>query len=381
MQKRNLISLLLLLLCWLSPAQVIFEPVGENAVWTTKEGSVFLSRMLEDMEAAQNTIEIEYYWFATDEAGQKVRDMLIRKVQEGVKVRLIIDNFTTPMAKESFYEKMRKAGVELYFVHDFSKMGPFTAVAHYFGERDHRKIVVIDGHIGYTGGMNFYQRALTEWMDTQLRLEGPAVEQLRALFEESWKLMGGGPVEPLHAAPAGEAVAQVVGSRGHEYLDKLYIDALRNAKEYFYLQTPYYAPPPEVVQAFKDAAARGVDVRLMVPEKSDWNFMNVVTQEYCIELYRAGLKVYVYGKAYDHTKVFISDDHYSSCSTVNMDYRSLHINWEDAVFFHDTATALHFKELFLKEAADAREIGPQDQPAKGLRKRQRNTLRELSPIL
>ena len=268
MQKRNLISLLLLLLCWLSPAQVIFEPVGGNAVWTTKEGSVFLSRMLEDMEAAQNTIEIEYYWFATDEAGQKVRDMLIRKVQEGVKVRLIIDNFTTPMAKESFYEKMRKAGVELYFVHDFSKMGPFTAVAHYFGERDHRKIVVIDGHIGYTGGMNFYQRALTEWMDTQLRLEGPAVEQLRALFEESWKLMGGGPVEPLHAAPAGEAVAQVVGSRGHEYLDKLYIDALRNAKEYFYLQTPYYAPPPEVVQAFKDAAARGVDVRLMVPEKS-----------------------------------------------------------------------------------------------------------------
>ena len=117
MKKRQLLTFLLLLLCRFLSAQVVFEPVEGNRLWSTKDGLQFLSRIMEDMEGAQTAIDIEYYWFAEDEAGTRVRDLLIRKAREGVQVRLIMDNLITPFAKESFYEPMRKAGVDLRFVH------------------------------------------------------------------------------------------------------------------------------------------------------------------------------------------------------------------------------------------------------------------------
>lgn len=381
MKKRQLLTFLLLLLCRFLSAQVIFEPVEGNRLWSTKDGLQFLSRIMEDMEGAQTAIDIEYYWFAEDEAGTRVRDLLIRKAREGVQVRLIMDNLITPFAKESFYEPMRKAGVDLRFVHALEKMGPFQAVGSIFGERDHRKIVVIDGHIAYTGGMNFYQRALIEWADTQIRVEGPVALQLRALFQDSWERMGGGELESFPEQPAGDVTAQVVGTSRREQLDALYVQALKGAKEYFYLQTPYFAPPPTIMEALKEAAARGVDVRMMVPAKSDWEFMNMLTREYGIDLFRAGVKVYVYNACYDHTKIFICDDILSSCGTVNMDYRSLRINWEDAVLFHGRESALHFKERFLEEMAQAKPIGPEDQPIKGIKKAWLGFVQWLQPIL
>lgn len=381
MKKHYLLSLLLILLCPILRAQVVFDTVGGNSLWSTKNGRLFLSRALEDMEAAQTAIDIEYYWFAEDKKGTQVRDLLIRKAREGVKVRVIMDNMVTPFAQESYYQPMREAGIDLRFVHDLEKMGPFSAVGSIFGYRDHRKIVVIDGRTAYTGGMNFYQRALDEWADTQIRVEGPVALQLRALFQDSWERMGGGPLETFTAEPAGEVVAQVVGTSRKEQLDNLYVEALKGARKYFYLQTPYFAPPPTIVEALKEAAARGVDVRLMVPAESDWGFMNMLTREYGIELFRAGVKVYVYSTRYDHTKVFICDDILSSCGTVNMDYRSLRINWEDAVVFHDRESALHFKQRFLREMAESKPINAEDQPIKGIKTLWLGFVQWLQPIL
>lgn len=381
MQKRKHILLLLFFLCRMLSAQTLSEPVGGNSLWSTKDGGRFLSRILEEMEGAQTSIDIEYYWFAKDEVGTRVRDLLIRKVREGVKVRLIMDNLVTPFAPESFYQPMRDAGVDLRYVHPFEKMGPFKSVGSILGERDHRKIVVIDGHIAYTGGMNFYQRALEEWTDTQVRVEGPVALQMRELFRDSWERMGGGELEPYTPREAGNAVAQVAGTSRHEKMDSLYVRALRSAKEYFFLQTPYFAPPPSILEALKEAAARGVDVRLMVPAKSDWEFMNMLTREYGIELFRAGVKVYVYNIRYDHTKVFICDDILSCCGTVNMDYRSLRINWEDAILFHDRESALHFKKRFLREMAEATPINAEDKPISGIKKAWLAFVHWLQPIL
>lgn len=381
MQKRKLILLLLVFLCQLLAAQTVFEPVKGNSLWSTKDGAQFLNRVLEDMDGARTAIDIEYYWLAKDEAGTRVRDLLVRKAREGVKVRFILDNLITPFAPESFYQPMRDAGVDLRYVHNFEKMGPFKAVGSILGERDHRKIVVIDGHIAYTGGMNFYQRALEEWTDTQIRVEGPAALQLRELFRDSWERMGGGELEPFTPREVGSAVAQAVGTSRREKMDSLYVRALRGAKKYFFLQTPYFAPPPSIIQALKEAAARGVDVRLMVPAKSDWEFMNMLTREYGIELFHAGVKVYVYNVRYDHTKVFICDDILSSCGTVNMDYRSLRINWEDAVLFHDRESALHFKQRFLREMAEARPVSAEDKPITGIKKAWLGFVHWLQPIL
>ena len=145
MQKRKLILLLLVFLYQLLSAQTVFEPVKGNSLWSTKDGAQFLNRVLEDMDGARTAIDIEYYWLAKDEAGTRVRDLLVRKAREGVKVRFILDNLITPFAPESFYQPMRDAGVDLRYVHTFEKMGPFKAVGRILGETDHRKIVGIDG--------------------------------------------------------------------------------------------------------------------------------------------------------------------------------------------------------------------------------------------
>jgi len=380
LQKRNLAFLTLLLLCWLLPAQNRSSALGGNTLWSTKDGGEFLERLIQDIGEARNTVELEYYWFDTGSSGRRMRDALMAKAQEGVTVRLIIDNLITPFAPEAYYDKMRKAGVELYYVHDFKKMGPFTAVGSILGPRDHRKIAVIDGRIAYTGGMNFYDPALFEWTDTQVRVEGPAATQLWELFAQTWQKFAHETLEPASPAPVGEVVAEAFGTSGKAQLDTTYTALLNKADKYFYLQTPYYAPPRELVDAFKAAAARGVDVRLLVPEKSDWGFMNELTQEYSVELMRAGVNIYVYQGAYDHTKIFVMDDSLACCSTVNMDYRSLRTNWENGFYFYDPESVQHFKDLFLDVASRSVVLGPDAQPAKGFRKGYRDFLRKLSPL-
>ena len=380
MQKRNLTTLLMLFLCWLLAAQDRTSAVGGNTMWSTKNGTEFLDRLLEDIAAARNTVELEYYWFDTDASGKKVREALMAKAQEGVKVRVILDNLITPFAPEAFYDKMRKAGVELLYVHDFEKMGPFSAIASIWGPRDHRKIAVIDGRIAYTGGMNFYDKAILDWKDTQVRVEGPAVTQLWELFAQSWQKMAGESLEPASPAPVGEAVAEAFGTSGKARLDTTFIALLNKADKYFYLQTPYYAPPKELVEAFKAAAARGVDVRLLVPEKSDWGFMNELTREYAVELMQAGVTMYVFHGAYDHTKIYVTDDSLACCSTVNMDYRSLRTNWENGFYFFDPESVQHFKDLFLDVASRSVVLGSDAQPAKGFRKGYRDFLRNLRPL-
>ena len=381
MQKRNLTVLLLLFVCWLLPAQDPSSAVGGNTLWVTKNGEELLERLIRDIGTARNTVDIEYYWFSTDDMGKKVRDALMAKAQEGVTVRLIVDNLVTPYAPEAYFDKMRKAGMEVLYVHDFKKMGPFSAVGSIFGPRDHRKIVVIDGRIAYTGGMNLYTPSLLEWKDTHLRLEGPAAARMWNFFAQSWDKLGGEALEPVSpAAPMGDVVAEAFGTSGKARLDTAIIALLNKADKYFYIQTPYYVPPRELVDAFKAAAGRGVDVRVLVPEKSDWGFMNELTREYSVELMRAGVGLYVFKGAYDHTKVFITDDRLACCGTVNMDYRSLRTNWEDGFYFYDTESILRFKNLFLEVEDQSVLLGADAQPAKGLRKGLRDFLRMLSPL-
>ena len=356
-------------------------PVGGNRIWSTKSGEEFLQRLLEDISQARSSVELEYYWFDTDSSGRKVRQALMDKAREGISVKLLMDNLITPFAPESFYDAMRKAGVEVLYVHDFTKMGPFKAVGSIFGPRDHRKIAVIDESIAYTGGMNFYDEALSSWKDTQVRVEGPAAGQLRNLFEQSWRQLGGSPLESnVSVSPAGDAVAQAFGTWEKARLDAYFIELLEKADQYFYLQTPYFAPPRELVDAFKAAAGRGIDVRILVPEKSDWGFMNELTHEYAVELMRAGIGVYVYEGTYDHTKIFVWDDKMACCSTVNLDYRSLRTNWEDGLLFYDAQSIRHFKEIFLEEAGRSRLLGEDAEPAKGFRKLIRNILLKMSPL-
>ena len=384
MQKRNLTTLLLLFLCWLVPAQEAqWDPVGGNSLWITKSGKEYMDRLLLDIDRAQSTIEMEYYWFDADKAGNLVRDAIIRKAREGVQIRILVDNLTTPGSPEFFFDRMRKAGAKVKYVHDLEKMCPGQAVASYFGFRDHRKIVVVDGRIAYTGGINFNNQTIYVWKDTQVRIEGPAASQVRALFQQSWsKLTGEAAAPQIQAEPVGSAVVQAIGKESRDStLTRLYVQKLNEAKEYFYLQTPYFGPPPQVLQALKDAAARGVDVRLLFPEKSDWGFMNALTHDFIPELVASGIRVFMYSGTYDHSKIFVTDDCLASCGTVNMDGRSFYTNWEDALLFHDRESALQIKETFLDVQAECSEMDASYPKAKGINKAWRKFLRKIYRIL
>lgn len=382
MQTRNLILLPFLFLCIALRAQVA-PPVGGNSLWMTKSGEEYLNRLLQDIDRAHSTIEMEYYWFDADKAGKLVRDALIRKAQEGVKVRVLMDNLVTLTSPEYFYQKMRKVGIEVAYVHDFEKLCPGESLASIFGFRDHRKIMVIDGAIAYTGGINFNNQTIYVWNDTQVRIEGPGAAQPRALFEQSWAHLTGGTAAPVVAAqPAGTAVVQAFGTEGRDTtLINLYVQALGEAKDYFYLQTPYFGPPPQVLEALKDAAARGVDVRLIFPAKCDWGFMNSLTQDYIPELIASGMRVFVFNGVYDHSKLFVTDDRLASCGTVNLDGRSFHTNWEDTLLFHDQESARRVKQSFLDLEARCQEMDGSYPQAKGLSKAWRKFLRKIYRIL
>ena len=164
-------------------------------------------------------------------------------------------------------------------------------------------------------------------------------------------------------------------------LTHLYVEKLNAAKHYFYLQTPYFGPPPQVLQALKDAAARGVDVRLLFPAKCDWGFMNSLTQDYIPELIAAGMRVFVYNGVYDHSKLFVTDDRLASCGTVNLDGRSFHTNWEDTLLFHDKESALRVKQAYLDLEAQCQEMDASYPQAKGLSKAWRKFLRKIYRIL
>ena len=384
MQKRNLTTLLLLFLCWLLPAQAVqWNPAGGNSLWITKSGKEYLDRLLLDIDGAQSTIEMEYYWFDADKVGNLVRDAIIRKAREGVQIRILVDNLTTPGSPEFFFERMRKAGADVKYVHDLEKMCPGQAVASYFGFRDHRKIVVVDGRIAYTGGINFNNQTIYVWKDTQVRIEGPAAAQLRALFQQSWsKLTGEAAAPEIKVEPVGSAVVQAIGKESRDStLTRLYVQKLKEAKEYFYLQTPYFGPPPQVLQALKDAAARGVDVRLLFPEKSDWGFMNSLTHDFIPELIASGIRVFQYSGTYDHSKIFVTDDCLASCGTVNMDGRSFYTNWEDTLLFYDRESVLQIKETFLDVQAECSEMDASYPKAKGINKVWRKFLRKIYHIL
>ena len=384
LQKRNLTTLLLLFLCWLLPAQAVqWNPAGGNSLWITKSGKEYLDRLLLDIDGAQSTIEMEYYWFDADKVGNLVRDAIIRKAREGVQIRILVDNLTTPGSPEFFFERMRKAGADVKYVHDLEKMCPGQAVASYFGFRDHRKIVVVDGRIAYTGGINFNNQTIYVWKDTQVRIEGPAAAQLRALFQQSWSKLTGEAVAPeIQVEPVGSAVVQAIGKESRDStLTRLYVQKLKEAKEYFYLQTPYFGPPPQVLQALKDAAARGVDVRLLFPEKSDWGFMNSLTHDFIPELIASGIRVFQYSGTYDHSKIFVTDDCLASCGTVNMDGRSFYTNWEDTLLFYDRESVLQIKETFLDVQAECSEMDASYPKAKGINKVWRKFLRKIYHIL
>ena len=336
-------------------------PFDGNAVDIYTTGYRMLSDLLKAIDGARHHIHLQFYIFEDDAVGRLVRDALIRKVKEGVEVRLLYDDVGSWKVKQEFFEQMRVEGVE---TRGFLKVRfpMFTSKVNY---RNHRKVVVIDGCIGFVGGMNIAMRYLKgvswgEWRDTHIRIEGCAVYGLQVSFLTDWYAADHSLITSSQYYPeipvCGESSVQIVTSNpiggGASIMQGLLV-AITNSRKYFYIQTPYLLPTEPILLALKTAALGGVDVRIMIPERADSRITHLATLSYLDELMACGVRIYRYKKGFLHSKLMVSDDTVSTVGSTNMDFRSFEHNFEVNAFMYDYGTAIRMKEIFLADQKDA----------------------------
>ena len=313
--------------------------------------------LMSDLICAKESIHMEYFHFGIDKSSRKIRQVLMEKARQGVKVRFINENIANWPIPNCYFRSMRKAGVEVVNFSDskFSLLR-FLMTLRY---RDHRKIVVIDNRIGYTGGMNINDHYFYQWRDTHLRLTGEAVASLQYAFLDTWLASGG----QLHSAvnsfffhldkpSCGQSLGTLTQitpddpTSPEPVLLTAYEWILNHAQKYVWFQSPYIAPPPSRISAMRNAAQRGVDVRVMVPEHCDTAIMRPINKSYYAELTEAGVQFYVRSGEFMHSKTIVCDDYLSCVGSANLDYRSFGIDYEINTFFYDRAVALRQKQIF-----------------------------------
>ena len=341
--------------------QSLALPFKDNAVEFYTDGYQFFPALLQAIKDATNHIHLDTYIIADDPLGRLVSDALIAKAREGVEVRLIYDDVGCWRVPERFFDRMRQAGVK---VRSFMpvRFPAFTSKVNY---RNHRKVCVIDGTQGFIGGMNIALRYVKglhggslPWRDTHMRLRGSVVYALQRAFLVDWYFVDRTlindhryyPPMPWHIE--NDSLAQVVTSSPiGQWPDIMqgYVRILLEAKRYVYMETPYFLPTEPVLFAMRTAALAGVDVRLMIPRRSDAWLIQLASMSYVTETLEAGVKVRLYEKGFNHSKLLVADDQISTCGSTNIDFRSFENNFEANVFFYDRQTALRIKDIYMRD--------------------------------
>lgn len=341
--------------------QSLSLPFKDNAVEFYTDGYQFFPALLQAIKGATNHIHLDTYIIADDPLGRLVSDALIAKAREGVEVRLIYDDVGCWRVPERFFDRMRQAGVK---VRSFMpvRFPAFTSKVNY---RNHRKVCVIDGTQGFIGGMNIALRYVKglhggtlPWRDTHMRLRGSVVYALQRAFLVDWYFVDRTlindhryyPPMPWHIS--NDSLAQVVTSSPiAQWPDIMqgYVRILLEAKRYVYMETPYFLPTEPVMFAMRTAALAGVDVRLLIPRRSDAWLIQLASMSYVTETLEAGVKVRLYEKEFNHSKLLVADDQISTCGSTNIDFRSFENNFEANVFFYDRQTALRIKDIYMRD--------------------------------
>lgn len=321
------------------------------------DGYSKMQALIRELYKAKQHIHLQYYIFEDDPIGRLIRDILIDKAREGVEVRVIYDDVGCWHVPHEFFDEMRRAGVE---VRGFLKVRfpLFTSRVNY---RNHRKVVVIDGCVGFVGGMNIAIRYLKGlswgiWRDTHLCIKGRAVHGLQTSFLLDWYFVDSTLITASKYFPKieteGQTMAQIVTSEPigpwTEIMQGL-VMAITNAKRYFYIQTPYFLPTEQALVALQTAALAGIDVRIMLPLRADSALTHWASCSYIDDILQAGVKVYFYRKGFLHSKLMVSDDLLSTVGSTNFDFRSFEQNFEINAFMYNKETAIEMKKIFLAD--------------------------------
>ncbi len=332
-------------------------PFEGNDVQVFTDGYSMYQELFRRIAKAKHHIHLEFYIFENDAVGRLLRDLLIDKAREGVSVRLLYDDVGCWDVNPMFYDEMLCEGIE---VRSFLKVRfpQFTSKVNY---RNHRKLAIIDGKVGFIGGMNIALRYLKGvpwgvWRDTHICLKGKAVYGIQTAFLTDWFAVDRTLLTSAQYFPkmdtVGTSVAQIVTSdpvgEWHDIMLGL-VKAISCAQRYIYVETPYFLPTEQVMAAFQTAALSGVDVRLMIPKKADAFITHKGTMSYLDELMKSGVKVYFYRAGFLHSKLWVADDEWASVGSTNLDFRSFEHNFEANAFFYDEKTVCTMKEIFLED--------------------------------
>lgn len=349
-------TLLYLLIGWRRPCGFEPQPVPtyRNRIRLLHNGGDAFAALIAALQQASGSIHLEYYIFRGDRIGRTIAALLVRKARSGVSVRLIYDAVGSWSLGRRTVRQLRAAGVEVR-VHSPLRFPWFCPSA---TRRNHRKIVIVDGRVAFIGGINiagYYLEGNTlgRWRDEHLSVEGEAVGELQRLFARDWERTGGRAFDVerhiarvrlrdrlvLRVIPAGEGATRCM-------IGDAFSELLLSARRCVRITTPYFVPTPQILDALRIVVRRGVEVRLLVSERSDSRFVDRVAESFLHEVSAWGVCVRRYTRGFLHSKLLIVDTREASVGTANLDYRSLEDNLEVAVFLHDSAAVEELRQGF-----------------------------------
>ena len=363
-------------------AEALGNPmVGGNTATLLENGDKIFPAMVRDIRAAKKSVNLETYIYQPDRAGRMVADALIAAARNGVEVRLLVDAWGSKF--KDLKKEFDAAGVQA------RKYRPVRLLAlHKVGRRTHRKILVVDGRIVYTGGLGIDERWLgnarstDEWRDTQVRAEGPVAAQMQAIFSEDWtfttgEILAGAKFYPKIESKGGALGQAVKASCGDStsLAKMLYYIAIESATKRIYIENAYFLPDKELRKALIDAVKRGVDVQVMVPGRNiDLPMVRQASWSHYGELLEGGVRIWEYEPTMLHNKTMVVDGVYSTIGSINFVARSMNTNAEESLAFYDREFARKLEAMFRKDRERCDEITLSEWKNRGLTKRMSETI-------
>ena len=336
-----------------------------NQVTILKNGKEKFDHLFEDLKNAEHHIHLEYYILKDDNLGNQLINIICEKAQKGISVRLSFDDVGSKISSKA-KKKLTDSGVE-FFAFMPVLFPQFTGKLNY---RNHRKIAVIDGEIGYVGGINIsdnyvnYKDGKSFWRDTHVKIVGEAVKPLQVHFLMTWDFVSKSnlritekffPKTTLKTETAVQIAASGPDTDWANIMEAIFV-AINTADDYVYITTPYFIPNEQIITALQVAAKSGVDVRLLIPKASDSWTAKHATNSYLEMLLEADVKIYQYEKGFIHAKTIVVDDIFSTVGTANLDYRSFNINFEINALIYNTKASLELKKHFIADLKDSEQL-------------------------
>ena len=346
-------------------------PIPGNAIKIFSSGQDKIKALKQDLLNAKTSINMEYYIFADDQIGTEIMELLCQKAREGLDVKLIYDSIGSRKAPRRFFKRLEKAGGQVgEFFPPFMHIRLLNLKLNY---RNHRKLVIIDGKIGYTGGINIrddhlgLDKKLTPWRDTHLRIEGGGVYALQNIFLDDWRYCKNDNTPPrlylengYFPSPriCGNATTQLITSGPDSQVPKIketFVKMILTAKKRVYIQTPYFIPDDVFFSALRIAIKSGIDVRIMVPKIPDKKTVYLATLSYLKQMSELGIKIYLHN-GFLHSKAILVDDNKLSIGTCNTDNRSFGLNFENTVIIYSHQLNEEYNNIFIQDIKDSQEV-------------------------